>query len=66
MIDRKIQELTTDIYRIKMEINFNHRDLSAQTVQKLTDERMDMKKELRRLMKVKDRRAKITKIRQKI
>ena len=62
----RINELITDIYYLKIEINSNYKNLSPQEIQKLNDERNDKKKELYRLRRMRDRKNKILKIKGKL
>ena len=61
----RINELITDIYFIKMEINSNYKTYSAVEIHDMAEERLNKKKELRRLMTLRDRKNKILKIQEK-
>lgn len=62
----RIQELITDIYFMKMEINSNYKTYSATEIQDMTEVRLKKKMELYRLQKLRDRKNKVLKIISKI
>ena len=64
--EHQIERLISDIYYLKMEVNANYKDFSSQEIQRIIDLRLEKKKELYRLQKLKDRKNKILKIRSKI
>jgi hypothetical protein len=66
IVSNRIQELISNIYFLKIEINSNFQNLSTQQIQEISDQRIEMKKELYRLQKLRDRKNKILKIRSKI
>ena len=66
MINNRIQELITDIYFMKMEINSNYKTYSATEIQDMTEVRLNKKMELYRLQKLRDRKNKVLKIISKI
>ena len=62
----RINELITDIYFLKMEINAPSKKYSAMEVYDMTEERLNKKMELYRLQKMRDRKNKILKIKSKL
>jgi hypothetical protein len=62
----RIQELITNIYCLKIEINSNYGNLSVQQLQEMYEQRIEMKMELYRLQKIRDRKNKIMKIRNRL
>jgi hypothetical protein len=64
--ENQIQRLISDIYYMKMEINSNYKTYSAVEIHDLAEERLNKKKELRRLEKLRDRKNKILKLKSKI
>ena len=62
----RVEELITDIYYLKMELEQPLKKYSNVEIHDMAEMRMDKRKELDRLLKLKDRKKKIDKIKSKI
>ena len=62
----QIQRLITDIYFLKIEMNSSYKKYSNVQIHDMAEERLNKKKELYRLMALRERKNKILKIKSKI
>lgn len=61
-----IKRLKSQLLFMKIEINSNFRNMSASQIYHMTEKRLNMKEELRRLLKLKERKDKIRKLKSKL